>query len=109
MGESALAPDTYTIFITERIRSILQFPRPFIVFLFACLFVVSFVVHHEHGGMMGASSPKVEEQVCISFSLCSTPRRGVSSCSRYVKPISPAKDCKHVTICTFTCAFGYAM
>ena len=39
-----------------------------------------------------ASSPKVEEKVCISFSSCSTPRRGLSRSSRYLKPISLAKD-----------------
>ena len=37
--------------ITERIRSILEVPRPFHVFLFFCLFVMSSVAHHEDGGM----------------------------------------------------------
>ena len=39
-----------------------------------------------------ASSPKVEEKVCISFSSCSMPRRGLSSSSRHLKPTSLAKD-----------------
>ena len=38
-----------------------------------------------------ASSPKVEEKVCISFSSCSTPRRGLTRSSRHLKPISLAK------------------
>ena len=40
----------------------------------------------------GASSPKVEEKVCISFPSCSTPKRGLTRSNRYLKPISLAKD-----------------
>ena len=38
-----------------------------------------------------SASPKVEEKVCISFSSCSTPRRGLFRSSRHLKPISLAK------------------
>ena len=43
-----------------------------------------------------ASSPKREEKVCISFSSCSTPRRGLSISSRHLKPLSLAKDLHQV-------------
>ena len=39
-----------------------------------------------------ASSPNVEEKVCISFSSCLMSRRGLSRSSRYLKPISLAKE-----------------
>ena len=43
-----------------------------------------------------ASSPKVEEKVCISFSSCSTPRRGLSRSNRHLKFTSFAKDLHQV-------------
>ena len=43
-----------------------------------------------------ASSPKVEEKVCISFSSCSMPRKGLYRSSQHLKPISFAKDLHHV-------------
>ena len=39
-----------------------------------------------------ASSPKVEEKVCLSFSSCSTPGKGPYSSSHHLKPISLAKN-----------------
>ena len=39
-----------------------------------------------------ASSPTVEEKVCISFPSCSTPRRGLTRSNRHLKPIFLAKD-----------------
>ena len=43
-----------------------------------------------------ASSPKVEEKVCISFSSCSTPSRGLSRSNRHLKFTSFAKDLHQV-------------
>ena len=43
-----------------------------------------------------ASSPKVDEKVCIPFSSCSTPRKGLSRSSRHLKPIFLAKDLHQV-------------
>ena len=43
-----------------------------------------------------ASSPKVEEKVCISFSSCPRPGKGLFSSSRHLKPISLAKDLRQV-------------
>ena len=43
-----------------------------------------------------ASSPKLEGKVCISFSLCSMPWKGLSRSSRPSKPIYLAKDVHQV-------------
>ena len=87
-----------------------------------CLFVMSSVVHHEGGvwrpdffskrlGLIAwlresmsrrnpfrrsASSPRVEEIICISFSSCSTPGKGLYSSSRHLKPMSLTKDLHQV-------------
>ena len=43
-----------------------------------------------------ASSQKVEEKVCISFSLCLRPQKGLYSSIRHLKPILLARDLHEV-------------